>query len=92
MASVIDHRGNEIALRDCECGAEPDYHSATGVAHEIVCRSCGRQTDMEICGLDAVHEWNSGTVYLAALYAPIRSKHPPTPSAESASAARGEEG
>lgn len=48
---------------------------AEAQAYEIVCRQCGRQTDMEICGLDAVHEWNEGTVYRSAKDCPVRSHH-----------------
>lgn len=72
MTSVQTSNGTIINLRRCDCGAEPDYHSATGLAHEIICRACGRQTDMEICGLDAVYEWNHGAVYASADDAPCR--------------------
>lgn len=75
MASVLDHNGNEIRLRDCDCGSEPTYWSATGMAHEIICRACGAQTDMEICGVDAVHEWNEGKVFATAEECPVRSQH-----------------
>jgi hypothetical protein len=75
MTSIIDHNNNVIKLNNCKCGAEPEYWSASGVAHEIVCQSCGRQTDMGICGLDAVHEWNLGKTYRNASATPIRSNH-----------------
>jgi hypothetical protein len=72
MSSVQAHDGEIIELRRCDCGSDPDYHSANGIAHEIICAACGRQTDMEICGLDAVHEWNAGKVYASADEAPCR--------------------
>lgn len=81
MASVIDHGGEVIYLTDCTCGAEPEYWSANGLAHEVICRACGRQTDMEICGRDAVHEWNHGTVYASEIETPIRSKYRSAPHA-----------
>ena len=75
MTSVIDHSGNEIKLNDCRCGSEPTYWSKCGLAHEIVCEGCGRQTDMEICGLDAVYQWNAGKTFKSAAATPIRSQY-----------------
>ena len=75
MASVLDHHGKEIALADCPCGAEPNYISATGVVHIIKCPLCLRQTDLEMAGLDAVHEWNIGRTYASAKDAPLASKY-----------------
>lgn len=74
MTVVLDYNGAPIQLNDCTCGAQPEYHSANGLAHEIVC-GCGRQTDMQICGYDAIDEWNAGRTYASAHDAPIRSKH-----------------
>ena len=75
MTQVREEDGPIIDLRNCECGAEPVYHSAEGWAHEIICAACGQQTDMEICGGDAVDEWNHGRVYRSAADAPNRRKY-----------------
>lgn len=74
MTSVIDHNGNKIDLLGCGCGEEPEYFSANGLAHEVRCPACGNTTDWEICGLDAVHEWNSGHTYASWRDAPIMGK------------------
>lgn len=74
MSSVLDHSGKEIALNNCACGAEPEYFSANGCAHEVRCRSCSRVTDLEICGGDAVDQWNAGIIYANKSAAPIRGK------------------
>ena len=60
--------------RVIECGAEPVYHSCNGLAHEIICTACGRQTDIERAGMDAVSEWNTGTVYRSRHEAPLRAQ------------------
>ncbi len=61
MASVIDRTGTEIQLRDCECGSEPEYFSARGLAHQIRCLACGQRTPRQMCGIDAVTAWNNHT-------------------------------
>lgn len=58
MTSVIDHNDNVIELRNCSCGAEPEYKSANGLAHVIACPSCLATTTVERCGIDAVTKWN----------------------------------
>lgn len=58
MASVLGYKDEEIQLRDCACGSEPEYLSANGLLHVIVCPNCGATTDKERTGYDAVHAWN----------------------------------
>ena len=62
MASVIDRNGAEIKLRDCDCGSEPEYWSASGLSHVIKCSVCGQGTPRQMCGIDAIAAWNNATL------------------------------
>jgi hypothetical protein len=75
MTIVLGFKGEEIAIDNCKCGAEPDYVSATGVVHIIKCRKCGRQTDLQMVGMDAVCEWNAGNIFADAAHAPLAGRY-----------------
>lgn len=60
MSAILDD-DKEIPLRDCACGAAPEYLSANGLAHVIRCPKCLRTTQLERCRYDAVSAWNGNT-------------------------------